>query len=418
MAAGSAAMNASTSAWVDVWPSVSAQRTSRVALRDAHGEQHVARLRHAGLARRARRARDAGCVEEVEQGVTVAAGHEQVHVAREPARSVAALPHPGRPDVGRDRHGPVDEVVAQGHEARRLGVHRRRRLDEGRGETDDGRGVEGAGADLALLPAAVGERDERWHRAGRRGRRRPIGPPSLCAVTDMRSAPLRGEVDGHVAGGLHGVGVQGHPELVGHVGERADVLHRADLVVGPHHRHEGDGVGVGLDRGAHRRGLDDPLGRALEPGDLGTLVGDEEVDAVEDGVVLGRADEQAHAGGVAVAARPVGALDREVVGLRAARGEDDLGGTGAEAAGDLLARLLDGASGGSTGAVQGGGVAHDRELLRHRREGGREHRRRRRVVEVGSHPTILGRRRAPPGPLRARPRGRCRRPPPWGLPVL
>ena len=57
-------------------------------------------------------------------------------------------------------------------------------------------------------------------------------------------------------------------------------------------------VGVGLDRGADRRGLDDTVGGALEPGDLGALVGDEEVDAVEDGVVLGGADEEAHPGGV------------------------------------------------------------------------------------------------------------------------
>ena len=154
-------MNASTSAWVDVWPSVrrSAPRASLsatpMASRTWLGCGTPAWQAEPG------RARDAGGVEEVEQGVTVAAGHEQVHVAREPARSVAALPHPGRPDVGCDRHGPLDEVVAQRHEARRLGVHRRGGLDERGGETDDGRGVEGAGADLALLPATVGERDER-----------------------------------------------------------------------------------------------------------------------------------------------------------------------------------------------------------------------------------------------------------------
>ena len=49
-----------------------------------------------------------------------------------------------------------------------------------------------------------------------------------------------GEVDGQVPGGLHGVGVQRDVELVGHVGERPDVLHGADLVVGPHDRHERD----------------------------------------------------------------------------------------------------------------------------------------------------------------------------------
>ena len=67
---------------------------------------------------------------------------------------------------------------------------------------------------------------------------------------------------------------------------RGHVLDRADLVVGPHDRDEGDGVGILLDRRGARLRLDEAVARRLEPGDLGTLVRDEELDAVEDRVVL------------------------------------------------------------------------------------------------------------------------------------
>ncbi len=93
-----------------------------------------------------------------------------------------------------------------------------------------------------------------------------------------------------------------------------------------------------------------------EPLDLGAFVLAEPADAVEHGVVLGRGREDAVAHlagpglpgtglagtGLAVCpARPEQALDRQVVGLRAAAGEDDLAWPGAVGLRYLLARLLD-----------------------------------------------------------------------------
>jgi hypothetical protein len=66
----------------------------------------------------------------------------------------------GGPDVGLEFSSPLDEVVAQSCETHRLALHRLGGGDESRGETDDGRGVEGARAHLPLLPTPVAQRHE------------------------------------------------------------------------------------------------------------------------------------------------------------------------------------------------------------------------------------------------------------------
>jgi len=149
-----------------------------------------------------------------------------------------------------------------------------------------------------------------------------------------------GEVHRHLTHGLDRVGVDRDTELVGDPCDLGDLLDGAHLVVGPHDADERDGLGVGLDRRAHRLRTHAAELVDIEPGDLGALVRHEEVDAVEDSVVLDRRHEQPHAGGVGVSARPVGALDGEVVGLGASRGEEHLGRARPEAARDLLPRLL------------------------------------------------------------------------------
>ena len=75
--------------------------------------------------------------------------------------------------------------------------------------------------------------------------------------------------------------------------------------------------------------------------DLGALVLGEPVHGVEDGVVLDGAGQHAVRRGVGVPAGPVEPLDREVVGLGAAGGEDDLAGRAPSAGGERLAGLLD-----------------------------------------------------------------------------
>ena len=89
--------------------------------------------------------------------------------------------------------------------------------------------------------------------------------------------------------------------------------------------------------------------------------------------------------------RPVQALDREVVGLGAAGAEHDLAGSGAEALGDQLAGLLDGASRRAARGVQRRRVAGHRHLLGHRGNCFRDHGRRRRMVEIGRDPGLAHR---------------------------
>ena len=80
---------------------------------------------------------------------------------------------------------------------------------------------------------------------------------------------------------------------------------------------------------------------------------------------------------------PVEALDREVVRLGAAAGEDHLAGPRAERLGQRLAGLLDDAARPAAGRVQRRRVADHAEALRHRLDRLGDHRRGGRVVEVG-----------------------------------
>ena len=100
-------------------------------------------------------------------------------------------------------------------------------------------------------------------------------------------------------------------------------------------------------------------------------------------MVLDGADQQSAPAIVGRSARPVQALDGEVVGFRPAAGEYDFAGTGAERLGKGLPRLLDDTAGMATGSVQGGGIADPPQLRGHGLDRFREHRSGRRVVQVG-----------------------------------
>ena len=90
---------------------------------------------------------------------------------------------------------------------------------------------------------------------------------------------------------------------------------------------------------------------------------------------------------VRAAPRPVEALEREVVGLGAAGGEDHLAGSAVQRLGDRLARLLHDAARVPPGGVQRRRVAGRRELRGHRLDRRREHRRGGGMVEVDGHRT-------------------------------
>ncbi len=250
-------------------------------------------------------------------------------------------------------------------------------------EGGDGGDVEGAGADVALLAAAVQYGDGGVLSAEKQGSD-AVRTADLVTGDRHRGEPGGGEVDRYLTEGLDRVGVQGDVELPCHVGQFTDRHDGADLVVGPHHGGEGDVLGVAGDGFAQSVRVDPSVCVDREVLDRGALVLAEPVDGVEDGVMLDGAGQDAGAVAcrVGVAAGPVQALDREVVGLGAAGGEDDLAGAGAERFREGLAGLLDGAPGSAAGCVERGSVAGDAQLGGQRLCRLREHGGRRGVVEV------------------------------------
>ena len=139
----------------------------------------------------------------------------------------------------------------------------------------------------------------------------------------QRVDPGGGEVDRHAADGLHRVGVHRDAVLVGDRGELGDRLHRADLVVGPHDADERDRVRVVGERRAQRRRR--RPGRSASTGSQVTsapsCAASQSTASRTAWCSIGAGDDPA-AARVGVAAGPVDALDREVVGLGAAGGED------------------------------------------------------------------------------------------------
>ena len=113
------------------------------------------------------------------------------------------------------------------------------------------------------------------------------------------------------------------PAAWARLGQLAHGLDDAGLVVGEHHA---DQLRVRPERGFERGDLDQALRRAGQEGDLDAALG-QLLGRVQHGVVLdGRGDQ--------VVAGREHAEERHVVALRAAGGEDDLGGAAVQQRGD------------------------------------------------------------------------------------
>ena len=204
--------------------------------------------------------------------------------------------------------------------------------------------VERAGAHVALLAAAVQQRRAR-DVAAEQQRADADRAAELVPGDGQRGDAAGGEVDRHLADRLDGVGVERHAVRGGQRGQLGDRLHRADLVVGPHR-----GDQRRRRRRAQRLGAGRP-GRPGRPSSTGSQVTSAPSCRPSHSTASSTAwcstalATTRRAPGVGRPPGPEDALDREVVALGAAAGEDHLGRPGAERRGDPLARLLDRAAG-------------------------------------------------------------------------
>ena len=215
-------------------------------------------------------------------------------------------------------------------------------LDRGR-EAGDGRHVEGAAADVALLAAAVEQRGRATSSRRSTSAPTPYGPPSLCPVRVSASTPLAAKSTGTAPTACTASVCTGMPWAGGDRDDLLDRLERADLVVGPHHRDQRRPT-PGSRSTAARKASTSRRPRAVDRQqlDLGAAPPRPSQSSASStawcSIDEARIRTRARVG---VAARPEEALEREVVGLGAAGGEHHLARPAVERLRDGLARLLD-----------------------------------------------------------------------------
>src|SRR5215470_8268361 len=326
------APSASTSAWLLEWPSENrSEPRARASLAPMASSTWL------GCAMPAVQA------DPVEQAMPLASSSISSASPSQPGNEKWALP--GGQDL-RDQVVPQRREPLGLVEPSRAGV-----LDRDREGPDRG-SVQGAGTHVALLAAAVKDGDQ-VDAASEQQRADPQRPADLVGGDRERGSAALREVDRQLARRLDGVAVEGNLMLTGHGGQVGNRLHGPDLVVRPHDADQGDGLRVALDDLSQRLGASTAGIVQRQPADLGPLVLVQPAHAVEDGVMLDGRGEHAKAPGICRAARPEQALDREIVRLGSAAGEDHLAGPRAVSLRDLLPRLLDHPARPPTRVVQG-----------------------------------------------------------------
>ena len=313
---------------------------------DVHRAQDVARFEGAAGAGAAGARTDALRVQGVEDRFAFDVVEGQVQGVRG-ARGAAAVDF----GVGDQAQEVGFEGVAARCQGGEVGGVRLREL-AGAGEAGDVGDVFGAAATAALLVAAV-EVGAQGGAAADVEDADALGGVHLVAGEgeEVDVPEVAGEVDGELAGGLGGVGVEDD----GRVGRLRDARPVADrpgdagFVVG---HHEGDEEGVGTEGADVVGGGDAALAVDGQAGDFAAAAFEFAAD-FEDGRVLDGAGHD-------VAAGRVGRGDAEeggVVALGGAGGEEDFGGIGrADEGGHRGAGVAHGVGGAQGGLVHGAGV--------------------------------------------------------------
>ena len=169
-----------------------------------------------------------------------------------------------------DAEQPLHQVVAQ--RAQVVGTFWLHLDSDGRSRSKAGdtRGVDRAGPHVALLAAAVQERDGSEF-ARQQQRADSERTAELVSGHGQSVQTARSEVDRQRTDGLDGVGVNRDAVRTRDLGELGDRLNRTDLVVRPHDTDERDVVGISSQHAAQRRGLDATGGVDGQPLDDGTM---------------------------------------------------------------------------------------------------------------------------------------------------
>ena len=194
------------------------------------------------------------------------------------------------------------------------------------------------------------------------------------------SADLR-EIHRNLTDCLHCVGVERNSGFPAEFGDSPHRLDGSDLVVCPHDSAEGHITGA--EKVFDFVGADPPLRVDAEPLDARTLVGPEPCNRIENGVMLDRRCQDSRGLAEPIPPLPEQALDRQIVRLGSARGEDDGARASAEICGDALARLLDDLTNRPARSVQGRGVSGHLGHLHPTLPRRRDHRRGRGMVQIG-----------------------------------
>ena len=201
-----ASTSASTSAWVEVWPSENRSERAGLLVVAAHREQHVRGLGYAGRAGRPGRALDAAGVEQHQQRVALAAGEARGGRCR--AAGAGRSASPLQLGVGHRRRRP-------GAPGRRAAPRRRAACSAWCLTASSTAAAKPAiagvsmvpRADVALLAAAVHAAAVTLDLAAYDERADAVRAADLVAGQGQRVDAGRGEVDRHRADRLDGVGV-------------------------------------------------------------------------------------------------------------------------------------------------------------------------------------------------------------------
>ena len=339
--------------------------------------------RDARLAGRPGRRLDPGGVEQVEQRVALAAGEREVGVGGQPPRrcpAVRAAPRRGptasTPSTRESRSAPTRAAKAS----------RPATACSTASPNDASRAASSVpGPHAALLPAAV-QHGRQVEPAPREERTGAAGPAHLVPADGHRVEPRRAEVDRHLADGLHRVGVHRHAVPAARARPRRRAAAGCRPRCSPTSRRSArPGRRCAPAPRAARRRRARPsasTGRSTSSAPACSAI----QNAGSSTAWCSTADtSRRRRRRSCVASGPEQTLDREVVGLGAARRPDDLARPRAEGRGEPLAGLLDHPTGRTAGRVQGRGVAGAHELLGEHPRGLREHGRGRRMVEIHAH---------------------------------